>query len=241
MPKTFSFGPQIELTHHQHMAEFQDRRGLYQQVPIREPEITCTVYGYPVTIDKYPGKYAEYAYRVAAWMPGEERRTRPLVEERLTEDVFRETAYEYGKRHHARSFPMSERGIGLTECFLIEWATKNQNIIRDAADRRSGNPLSYTDLGINDTPAQIPTRTFKGEDGQTYTELDLRGEDTDPVLLQATKDRDRILAAALEAEQREKEEKLRRIEEGKRRLRELQEKRDREQAELEAMPGYGSF
>jgi hypothetical protein len=200
--------------------------------PRRDQATQITVYGYPVTLDKFPGKHGQWAYRVAAWMDERDvMRTKPLVEERFDEDTFYGTAYDCAKKADMNTMP---RGAGITECFMVEWAMKNMRTIEDAAERRKGNPLSYTDLGGCDTTTNIPTRTFTGENGQTYQELDLRGEDTDPVLIEATKDRDRILAAALEAEKREKAE-------AERIRQEAAARRELEQAEFEAIPGFGSF
>lgn len=201
----------------------------YMQEPQRDPTTQITVYSYPVTLDRFLGKHGQWAYRVAAWMDERDvKKTKPLVEERFDEDVFHETAYEYAKKANANMI-----GAGVTECFMVEWAMRNMRTIEEAAGRRHTNSNPW-DFEERDPTATIPTRTFEGEDGQTYTELDLRGEDTDPVLLQASQDRDRILAAALEAEKREKAE-------AERIRQEAAERKEREQAELEAMPGFASF
>lgn len=213
-----------------------DFRRQYEQQPQpnMNDQIMVTFYGYPVTVDRVVGRSA--GYRVACWGEGEQNRTKPLVEQRFGYDEFHEAVRAAALKADPRITPY---GTSMTESFIVEWALQNRHTIEDAADRRRGNPVSFTDLGKLDAP--IPTRTFQGEDGRTYTELDLRGEDTDPVLLNASANREQILAQQEEERRRIQVEKERIRQEGLRRLKEAEERREREQEALERMPGWGSF
>lgn len=199
------------------------------------PAVQITFYDKPIVLERYRTSRGEDLYRISVWMPGEAGRTKPLVEERFTYDDFHHAVKEVLRTATLpQMYPPVGKDIGYTELFMLEWAKTNWRTVEDAEDRRSSNSSAFTDLGMHETTANIPTRTFVGEDGKTYHELDLRGEDTDPVLLEATRDRDRILAAALEAEKREKAE-------AERIRQEAAERKEREQAEFESLPGFGSF
>jgi hypothetical protein len=208
----------------------------YNQRPVhREPETQVMIYGYPVTLEKF-SKPGDYYYRIAVWRDGDQFRTKPLVEQRFSYHAFHETAMEAARRKYHYSTPSSPNGI--TEAFMLEWFLENRRDIEEAEYRRSVNSNAFTDLGTKGVPNQIPTKTFTGEDGRTYQELDIRGEDTDPILLEAS-ERERIA-------RRERQEAERRVREEARKEAEIiwraeQQRKEREQAELEALEGWGTF
>lgn len=213
----------MDETYYPETTTFRDLYMQRSQPQPRDGTIQVTIYGYPVTLDRFPGKHGHWTFRVAAWATDNDvMKTRPLVEERFDEDVFHETAYEYAKKANLRMMPP---GTGVTESFMVEWVAKNRRTIEEAANRRAGNLVSYADADTSTPP--IRTRTFTGEDGKTYHELDLRGEDTDPVLLNALRDREHALIAQAE----------------RKRLAdlEIEARRARVQDALEAMPGWASF
>jgi hypothetical protein len=219
-----------------------DFRREYMQDPQRDPTITVVFCDKPVVLDNWREITGEKIFRVSIWMPGEQLRTKPLVEERFTHDEFYTAVHEAAKTmSHGYTFPPGGRDTGFVELFLIEWAKKNWREIEKAEYRRSCNMGPFGSLEEFETTATIPTRTYKGEDGRTYTELDLRGEDTDPVLLNATKNREHILKLKEEEAQRERDRRIREAALRAERERLEQERKDREQAEFEAIPGFGSF